>query len=274
MNIILLKIWNWLKEKNRWLYAIVIAIILTQSTIIHFKNKKIANLKTEVQTEVKLRTALLDSVKFYQNKRNEAVAEKLTIQETIKNLEKMSNQLNETQKDLIQRIKEMSKDNTVIAAALIQTNFKIDSLLHITAPGGATTTVDTTTKTVTFTDTTAKAIYLKYDLVVGNVLPLYPNVAPSLLFKSLEVPNEQFAEFHWKNDKKKGYPISFSISNSNKYIKVTGLQSYAIPPLNKLVLDPSGWDKFGNFMIKNGKTILYIGIGGAAGATGYWLLTK
>jgi len=274
MSAILLKIWNFLKVNNRWAIALVIILLLSSGTIIHFKNKKINDLKAEVKTEVKLREALLDSVKFYQNKRDEAVAEKLTIQETIKNLEKMYGQLSESQKDLIQRIKEMGKDNSVIAAALIRTEFKVDSLLHRPVAGGATTTIDTTKKTVTFTDTTATAKYFKYDLVVGNVLPLYPNIQPSLLFKHIEIPNEQFAEFHWKNNKKKGYPISFSISNSNKYVKVIGVESYAIPPLDKLVLNPSGWDKFGNFMIKNGRTIMYIGVGAGVGAGAYWLLTK
>jgi len=282
MNAILLKIWNFLKVNNRWAIALVILLLLFGGTIIHFKNKKISDLQTELKVEIKLRDALLDSVKFYKNKRDELVAEKLTIQETIKNLEKMYGQLTADQKDLIERIKQMSKDNSVIAAALIRTEFKVDSLLHRPIPGGPDTRIDTAKKTIEFTDTTnlsPTSKYFKYDLVIGNVLPIsaipkYNGLEPSLLFKHIEIPNEQFAEFHWKNNKKKGYPISFSISNSNKYIKVIGVESYAIPPLDKLVLNPSGWDKFGNFMIKNGRTIMYIGIGAGVGAGAYWLLTK
>lgn len=274
MNLILLKIWNWLKQKNRWLYALVIALILTQGTIIHFKNLKIAKLQTEVQTEIKLRDALLDTVNVYKNKRNEAVAEKLTIQETIKNLEKMYGQLNNNQKELLLRIKELNKQNTIIAAALIETNGKIDSLLIKDKENGNLVVVDTSKKKVNFNNLASKDTNFIFDIDVNHILPANLDIKPTLLFKSLELPNKQFVEFHWKNDKKKGYPIAFSISNSNKYIKTVGVDSYAIPPLDKLVLNPSGWDKFGNFMIKNGKTILYIGIGGAAGATGYWLLTK
>jgi len=282
MNAILLKIWNFLKVNNRWAIALVIILLLSGGTIIKLKNKKIANLQTELKVEIKLRDALLDSVKYYKNKRDEVVAEKLTIQETIKNLEKIYGQLTESQKDLIQRIKELSKDNIVINAALIRTEFKIDSLLHKPEPGGPSTTIDTAKKTIEFADTTnlsPSSKYIKYDLVIGNVLPInvFPNyngLDPSLLFKKIVIPNEQFAVFQWKNDKKKGYPISFTMSNSNKYIKVVGLESYAIPPLDKLVLNPSGWDKFGNFMIKNGRTIMYIGIGAGVGAGAYWLLTK
>jgi len=283
MGAILLKLWNFLKVNNRWAIALVILLLFLGGTIISLKNKKIANLETEVQNGVKLRDALLDSVNFYRNKRDELVAEKLTIQETIKNLEKMYGQLTESQKELIQRIKEISKDNSVIAAALIRTEFKVDSLLHRPFDGGPKTEYDTVKKTITFTDTTnlsPTSKYFKYDIVIGNVIPAkfvlpdFKNTEATLLFKHLIIPNEQFVDFHWKNDKKKGYPISFSISNSNKYIKVTGLESYAIPPLDKLVLNPSGWDKFGNFMIKNGRTIMYIGIGAGIGAGTYYLLTK
>lgn len=272
MNIILTKLWEYLKQKNRWLILLVILIIFGQYVTIRLKNDKIADLKDKYTTEVKLKDALLDSVKFYKNKRDELVAEKLSIQETIKNLEKMYGQLTDSQKELIQRIKEMDKKNAIIVAALIKTDAKIDSLIHITTPGGPVTNVDTVKHEVSFIDSTS--LYFRYNIEIGKVLPLYPKIKPSLLFKSIEMPNEQFLEFHWKNDKKKGYPISASISNSNKYIKVTGFESYAIPPLDKLKLNPNGWQKISNFLIKNGRTMLYIGVGAGAGAGGYWLLTK
>jgi hypothetical protein len=274
MKIILAKIWEFLSKNNRWAIALVVVLLLAGGTIIHFKNQKIASLKDEVKTEVKLRDALLDTVTVYKNKRDELVAEKLTIQATIKNLEKMYSQLSSDQKELIQRIKEIGKKNEVIAAALIKTDVKIDSLLAINGKNGTVVTVDTTKKMFNINNLAAKDTSFVYDIDVNNALPALPTIKPSLLFKSIEIPNKQFVEFHWKNDqKKKGYPIAFSISNSNKYIKVTGLESYAIPPLDKLKLDPSGWDKFGNFIIKNGKTVLYIGIGTGIGVAGYYLLT-
>jgi len=274
MKIILAKIWEFLSKNNRWAIALVVVLLLAGGTIIHFKNQKIASLKDEVKTEVKLRDALLDTITVYKNKRNELVAEKLTIQETIKNLEKMYGQLSSDQKELIQRIKEIGKKNEVIAAALIKTDVKIDSLLAKDKENGNVVTVDTTRKMVNINNKASNDTSFVYDIDVNNVLPAIPTIKPYFLFKSIEIPNKQFVEFHWKNDqKKKGYPIAFSISNSNKYIKVIGLESYAIPPLDKLKIDPSGWDKFGNFMIKNGKTVLYIGIGTGIGVAGYYLLT-
>ena len=43
-----------------------------------------------------------------------------------------------------------------------------------------------------------------------NTLPLSYSrqtrvgIEPTLLFKHIEIPNEQFASFQWKNEKKKG----------------------------------------------------------------------
>ena len=262
-----------MKVNNRWAVVLVILLLLAGGTIIHFKNQKIASLQTEVKNEIKLRNALLDSVKFYKNKRDEVVAEKLTIQETVKNLEKMYDQLNVTQKELIDRIKEMSKKNEVIAAALIKTDVKIDSLLAKDKINGNVVTVDSSKKMFNINNLASKDTSFIYDINVNNVLPAFSSIKPSILFKSIEIPNKQFVEFHWKNEKKKGYPIAFSISNSNKYIKTVGLESYAIPPLDKLKLNPTGWQKIGNFFIKNGRTVICIGIGTGLGIGTYYLLT-
>jgi len=270
---ILTVIWNFLKEKNRWAIALVIILLLSAGTIIKIQRNKIDEWKGKYQTEVKLKDALLDSIDYYQNKQKEWVAEKLTIQETIKNLEKMYGELSENQKELLTRIKELNRKNSVIAAALIRTEIKVDSLLHVDTDGGETV-VDTTEKTVNFNNLASLDTTFRYDIKIGNVLPAYLDVKPTLLFKSLEFPNKQFVEFHWKNDKKKGYPIAFSTSNSNKYFKTVNIDSYAIPPLDKVKLNPTGWQKVGNFFIKNGRTIIYVGVGAAAGAGGVYLLTK
>jgi hypothetical protein len=272
MNILLLKIWNFLKQKNRWLILLVIAIIISQYLMIQLKNKKIAKLEEEVQTEINLNDALHDTIIHYKNLRNEWVAEKLTIQESMKKLEKIYGQLTESQKELIARIKEMDKKNTLIAAALIQTNIKIDSLQHELIKDSETT-IDTTKKIINFNNLKSQDSTFKYNIDVQHILPAYSDIRPGLLFKSIEIPNTQFVEFHWKNEKKKGYPIAFSITNTNKYITVTSLDSYAIPPLDKLKLNPTGWQKVENFLIKNGRTILYIGAGVAAGVGGAVLLT-
>ena len=180
MGAILLKIWNFLKVNNRWAVVLVILLLLAGGTIIHFKNQKIASLQTEVKNEIKLRNALLDSVKFYKNKRDEVVAEKLTIQETVKNLEKMYDQLNVTQKELIDRIKEMSKKNEVIAAALIKTDVKIDSLLAKDKINGNVVTVDSSKKMFNINNLASKDTSFIYDINVNNVLPAFSSIKPSI----------------------------------------------------------------------------------------------
>ena len=217
---------------------------------------------------------MIDSVDYYQNKHKEWVAEKLTIQETIKNLEKMYGQLSDSQKELLERVKELNKKNSVISAALIRTEVKVDSLLAKDGVDGGTVTVDTTEKKVNFNNLVSKDSTFRYNIDVNHILPAYKDIKPTLLFKSLEFPNKQFIEFHWKNDKEKGYPIAFSTSNSNQYFKTINIDSYAIPPLDKVKLNPTGWQKVGNFFIKNGRTLVYVGVGAAAGAGGVYLLTK
>lgn len=270
MNLLLLNIWNFLKQKNRWLIALVIIIILSQMIMIHFKNLRIAKLKDQVETEIKLNDALHDTVSYYKNLHSEWVAEKLTIQETIKNLEKINGQLTESQKELLVRVKEIEKKNSIIAAALIETHVKLDSLLH-----NGKTTVDTLNKKVSFSDYYKKdGREMGYSLVIGNVVPFKFGTKPTLLIDSLYFPNKQFVEFHWKDEKKKNYPISFSVSNSNGFFKTVDINSYAIPAIQKDNLNPTGWQKFGQWMIKNGKTIGFVSVGIAGGVAGTWLMNK
>lgn len=256
--------------KNYKIVGIVIAIILSLSLIVYFQHKSIVNLKEKNKNEVKLRTALLDSVEYYRNERNELVAEKLTMQETIKNLGKISNQLNFMQKELIARIKEVEKKNDVIAAALFNTNVKIDSLLH-----KGETIVDTIGKTITFRDLyKVDKREVRYSFIVGKVLPADIKIKPTLLIDSLYFPNTQFVDFKWKNDRKAGYPVSFSVTNSNDFFKTSNVESYIIPNITKEHLNPNGWQKFENFFIRNGNKVFYIGIGVGAGVAGTLLLMK
>jgi len=255
------KVIEWFKKKYYRLVLLVLAVIAILIAIIYFQHNKIVNLRNDVETQIKLRDALIDSVHFYRNERNELVAEKLTIQETVKNLEKIYNQLTSSQKELIDRVKELDRKNNIIAAALIKTNVTLDSLVA----EKENVIVDTTKKTITFQDSTKN---LQYEFLAFPVLPAYPDVKPSLTFKKFSLPNTQFIEFHYKDDKKKDYPISFSVTNTNDYFKTINVESYAIPTLEK----KTSWDKFSGWMKNNGKTVMYIGIGGVAGGTAVYLL--
>ena len=270
------KILEFLGKNNRWAIALLILLLVVGGGIWKLQRNKINDLKDKYQTEVKLKDALIDSVGYYRNAYGEVVAEKLTIQESIKNLEKMYGQLTTSQKELITRVKELDRKNTVIAAALIEANVKIDSLLIKDGKDGTDVVVDTVNKMTKFTnlakaDSTTELIF---DIDVNNILPAYPNIKPTLTFIKLDFPNKQFIEFHWKDEKKKGYPVAFSTTNSNKYYQTANINSYAIPALSKEILNPTGWQKVGQWFIKNGKIVGFVAGGVVVGAGGTYILMK
>jgi hypothetical protein len=81
------------------------------------------------------------------------------------------------------------------------------------------------------------------------------------IFDSFNLPNKQEISFQWGKEPKEGYPVSFSVSNSNKYFKVANIESYAIPEIKKTELKPNFWNKLGTTFTKGGNSIVYIGIG-------------
>jgi len=250
---------------NFWkkIFAIIILIIIILCSIIYFQHLKIDKANEKYQTEVNLKNALLDSIHYYQNKEKEWVAERLTIQESIKNLEQINGLLTTSQKELLMRIKEVQKKDDIIVAALIETNVKIDKLKP--------PIVVVNDSSVIFTDSTKN---LKYDIEIGHVKPISVGILPTLTFSDFQLPNKQFIEFHWKNERKKGYPIAFSVSNSNDYFKTTNIDSYAIPNLKRKDINPNAWDRFTKWSKNNNKIILSVGIGAVGGIAAFLLLSK
>ena len=250
---------NW-KSLTPW----IIVIILGVGLAVHVTKSE--NLSKKVDTEVKLRSALLDSIHTYQNEKGELVSEKLTLQASVKQLEKMNGQLSDNQKELLERVKSIEKKNDVIAAALIKTIVKIDSL----RPGKVT--VDTTKNIISVKDSIFNnkgEMEIKYDFQLKNVRPYPVGAFPISYIKELTLPNQSFVEFHW-GDKKEGYPINFSITNSNKYFKTANLDSYAIPQLDKTIVKPTFWQKVGKVGKESSKYL----IGGAVGAAVILLFVK
>jgi hypothetical protein len=256
MNAKLVQFKTWLLQKNHLLIVIVVVALLGMGVTIHFQHQSIIKLKNKVDTEVKLKDALLDSMKVYKNKEGEWTAEKLTIQASVKELSKMYGELTTTQKELIDRVKELSKKNDVIVAALVQANVKIDSLLNSNKP-----VIDSVNKKITFAE--LKNPDLQYHFEVRSVVPAFKNVAPSLLIKDLTMPNKSLVSFQF--DKTKGNPISFSVSNSNKYFQIANIDSYAIPGISKDIIKPTGWQKTWVWIKKNGTIILSVAGGVVAG---------
>lgn len=261
------KILEFLAKNNRWAIVLIIILLLFGGGLFKIQRNHINDLKDKYQSEVNLRKALTDSLEVYQNKEGEWVAEKRTIQATIKELESMNGELTADQKRLLAKIKEVNKENSIITAALIRANFVIDSLMH-----SGIVIVDTTNKTVDFIETNNPDI--RYDFQARGVLPFPQNTKPTLLIKNLTLPNEQFVEFHWIDNKKEGYPIAFSVTNTNKYVKVYDVNSYAIPEIKKDVINPTGWEKVTVWLRKNGKIVGYVGTGIAIGAGGTYILMK
>jgi hypothetical protein len=258
---ILKKIWDFLKQENR--IFIVVAIIL--ALIIYFQFKNTDKWKDKYEVEVKLKNALIDTVTYYQNENKEWVAEKLTIQESTKNLEKIFGQLSNSQKELINRVKEVEKTNEIINAALIETKVLVEKLV---SNDSTDIEIDTVRKTIRFGDYSKIGNKeLIYQLTIGKVVPAFSDIKPTLMIDSLYFPNKTFVEFHWEKNKKADYPVSFSVSNSNGYFKTVGVESYAIPDIKY------EGSKFKQWLTKNGKALKYIGIG-AGGATGLWLIMK
>jgi len=228
----------------------IVAVILF--AVVFIMSKQNSKLSSDLQLETKLKNALLDTVKTYKNERNELVSEKLTLQFKL-NEKEFENY------DLVKRIKETEKKNatlekkvSVFAAALIRSEIIIDSLQQ------SNVNVSEKDSSVTFTSKNPKE--LKYTLLVKPVLTLKDR-KPELTFVDFSLPNEQFIEFHWINNVKEGYPVSFSVTNTNRYFKTVDINSYVIPEIIKPEIKPTFWQKLNKISKSGGADLLYIGIG-------------
>lgn len=235
---------EYIGKNNRWAILGLILILLIGGTIWKFQRDKISDLNDKNLTDTNLRKSLNDTVDYYLNKEQDWVAEKLTIQYRIDDLEEINNELTADQKRLISKVKEIQKENSVISAALVKAKFIIDSLINDSG------LVDTLNNTIEFTDANDN---IKYKFKIFSVRPYPLDSKPRLLIDELSLPNEQFIEFHWKDEKKEGYPISFSVTNTNEYFKIVDINSYAIPELIKEEIDPTTWGKITDWFKGNGK---------------------
>lgn len=254
-----------MKTIQNKLLLIAVGIILVFGFIIYYLYNKNIEGKDKYETEVKLRNALIDTIKTYKNKNGELVSEKLTLQADFNELKGMYGKLTKSQQELLNRISEVEKSNSIIAAALVETNVKLENLGLIVGK------VNLKDSSITFNETTKD---IDFDIKINHAKPVVLGIAPTLEFKKFELPNKQFIEFHWKDDKKIGYPVAFSISNSNQYFKTANVDSYAIPNLKKSDLDPNGWQKFTKWVGKKSKFLITVGVAGAAGAGAALLFLK
>lgn len=233
------------------LIIIIISALIMVGGFYYFDNK-VKNLKNDLSIERNLKMALTDSVHVYRNKNNELVAEKLTIQTEVKDLKKINSNLSKNQQELIKKVSELKKEKDVIAAALILMEFKVDSL-----QADATVTVGDSSVTFNKIDQN-----INYNIRVNNVVP-YGSYTPSLYFEKISIFNKQFIEFHWEKNREYGYPVSFSITNSNPYFVVNDVDSYIIPEIKKAEVKPTFWQKTGDAFKGVGNKGIWIGVGAA-----------
>lgn len=230
-------------------FPYVIILILGIFTYTYYNRS--VNLSGKIEEKDKITAALNDTVKYYKNAYNEIVAEKKTIQMDLNEAKKYSNILSNTQSELLSRVKELEKKYTVIAAGIIETKAILSDLRNDNPQ------VNEKDSTISFPKKTDE---YDYNIIVGNVRPI-PNVKPYLFFDKFELPNKQTIDFHWNKEPKEGYPVSFSVSNSNPLFVTTNIDSYIIPEIKRQEIKPTFWKRVGNTFKEGGNSVVYIGLG-------------
>jgi hypothetical protein len=239
------------------LYLIIlILLMLLLFGLSHF-NSIIGTKNNEISQMTKLNEALVDSVDTYQDEEGRWVSNKRTLKgnlEDIQELLKTSNdEFAKDKQKLLDDIGELEKDKRLINAALINAQFQIDSL------SGVASEVDTVNNMITFQDDTSK--YFKYKIRVAGVKPVDFEL-PKIFFDNVSLPNEQLITFQFDKNNRKDFPVSFTVVNSNPFYQINNIESYAIPTLQKEMLNPNKWEKFKLWFKTNWKIP-------AVGAIGY-----
>lgn len=221
---------------------IMAALIFLMGGGFGWLGNKLNKTTDQLAEQINLTEALQDDLTYTKNKLDEEVATKLTLQTSVKELKEMNDNLTQNQKELLNRISDVKKENKLISAALVQTEAKLDSLLIDDGD------VEVGDDYVTISKASDSLIF---DITMNNVQTLQPYKEPTISFNDLRIPNKQFIQFHW-NDDEKYYqkPISFSISNSNPYVTTTEADSYTIPEVNYNAINPTFGEKVGEFFEK------------------------
>lgn len=256
------------------LILIGLGVLLLFGSGFKLHTDKVGKIKDELASEVKLKEALLDDVNTYRTKEGHWISEKRTLQLEITDVNNLLNDtvinLTDTQKELLNNIKNLKDRNNIISAALIDLEIELDSIVH-----DGITIVDTTNNTVTFSDAYVDSTkQFDYGLTISNVVPFPKKAIPKLRFDSLSFQNKQFIKFYWEDNKKSGYPISFSVTNSNGFFKINDIDSYVIPNIIKDNLNPDFWQRISNFMDDNKKTAMGVGVGAVAAGVLFLVISK
>jgi hypothetical protein len=216
--------------------------------------------KAELAQANNYKNALTTQMKVYKDANGNIWAEHLTLQVSLNQLRADTARLNSEKRELLHRIMETQHGKAVIAAALIKTKVKT-RVIYVPKP------TDTTDSTVTFV---SKTDSISFKATVANVYTI-PTRTPSFRLDSLSLDNKTYVNFKW-GAKKEGYPVSFSVTNSNPLFKTVNIESYAIPELSKTELRPTFFQKLGTGISTHG---VVFGVGAIIGfGTGVYLLHR
>jgi hypothetical protein len=230
-----------------------------------------SNLKKDLQDERKEKAALIDSTKIMQDEKLRLVSSNLTIQADLKSLKRRfkedSTQFKGIQRTLINEVSSLQKENKklnreLIAAGVVDggvnigedNNIETESLVY---EGDSSLNFEFNSDSISF----------KINIV--NVRPFDLDLPSRLAIQSLVIPNEQLVTFNFEKDKQGkdlGFPVSFTVRNSNPLYKTYDIESYAIPELTKENVNPNFWQKLKAFSKTTGGRLLFFGIGFGVGA--------
>lgn len=237
------------------LFAIIILLLLYFGY--HYIRNN--NIDSKYENEIKLNEALRDSVRYFKTELGEEVATKRSLVGTISELKKINNDTVIAFIKDIERLKKelKKKDMELFAAGRIEYIPLIESSNKVIANVDR---IDSINNMVSFIETDSEAHFI-YDLDVTGVRPYPVGIHPEITFNKIDFPNTQIVTFNFDKNKRKDYPISFSVVNTNPYYRVFNIESYTIEGLTKDNINPNGWKKAWNWIKMNGKLILV----GAAG---------
>lgn len=214
----------------------------------------------ELQQSVNYKNALLSKMKIYKDTNGLIWAERNSLQVSLFQLRADSALLTTQKKELLKRIIVTGDEKDIIAAALIETKLKNESI-HVVKP------TFSTDSSITFSN---KTDTISFNAIVTNVHAI-PHRIPSFHLDSLTMSNKTFIDFKW-GTRKNGFPISFSVTNSNPIFKTVNIESYIIPEITKTALRPTLFEKIGTGVKTHG---FAFGIGAVVGFTGAtYLLTR
>lgn len=224
------------RNKSTILTAIIVILLL----IIGFGYFQLkSSHKEELSAKENYNNALVAQMKTYRDKNGILYNEKLTLQTSLKQLEqdRDNGKLNADKKELLARIEASGRKKDIIAAALVKAEVKTKKIV-IDKPS----VVRDSSISFSYNSDT-----INVDLTVKNVVGIKGR-KPALFLDSISLKNTVYVQYDW-GKRTEGYPVSFTISNSNPLFKTSNVESYIIPEVVKDKVRPGLVKRVGKFIV-------------------------